>query len=462
MNGQVRALLRSMPFRLTLGLVALFAVVSLLSFVASYVVTERSIIQTMRADLRQDMAGFRAAPNATALAALVEAEARAADPRRLVLNYTTRFGRSYGNSAIARDAEGYHLVSLAQGNPRLTGEYLALTDTLWGGQLTIARSRDEIYALRNVFWNILALSLIPTFAIGLSGGLWFARSSARQVREIGAALDALTTGDLAARVAPGRGWTDDLARIGQKVDQMAASQEASMTAIRQVSSDIAHDLKTPLQRVALHLDELDRQTDLPDAARHLVETARTEVDGMTAIFRSLLQIAQIESGAPHVQFQPVDLAALAHTFCEVYEPTAMDAGKTLGCTTPAPSDCMVRGDRTLLGQVLANLIENAIRHTETGSAINVSVTRDADRVTLAVADNGQGIPPEERDLVLRRLYRLDRSRTTPGSGLGLSLVASIATLHGAELSLTGNDPGLRVALRFQPEDTASPDIRQNH
>jgi len=258
MNGQFRALLRSMPFRLTLGLVALFGLVSLLSFAASYLVTERSITQTMQADLRQDLAGFRAAPNATALAALVEAEAQDADPKRIVLNYTSRFGRSFGNSAIARDADGYHLVSLEQGNPRLTGEYLALTDTLWGGQLTIARSRDEIYALRDVFWNILGLSLVPTFVIGLSGGLWFARSSARQVREIGIALDAMTTGNLSARVSPERGWAADLAGIGAKVDQMAASQEASIIAIKQVSSDIAHDLKTPLQLSLIHISEPPR------------------------------------------------------------------------------------------------------------------------------------------------------------------------------------------------------------
>jgi signal transduction histidine kinase len=454
MNGQFNALLRSMPFRLTLGLVALFAVVSLLSFAASYLVTERSITETMRADLRQDMAGFRAAPNATALAALVEAEARDSDPKRIVLNYTSRFGRSFGNSAIARDADGYHLVSLEQGNPRLTGEYLALTDTLWGGQLTIARSRQEIHALRDVFWNILGLSLIPTFAIGLSGGLWFARSSARQVEEIGTALDALTTGNLSARVAPSHGWTADLAGIGNKVDQMAASQEASITAIKQVSSDIAHDLKTPLQRVAVHLDDLDRQDGLSEATRKLVENATAEVDGMAAIFRSLLQIAQIESGAPNVQFHAVDLRNLAETFCEIYEPTATDAGKTLTCKLQDNTEFLVSGDRTLLGQVLANLIENAIRHTPKGASIAVSVLQDDTNVTLSVVDDGQGIPQSERDLVLRRLYRLDRSRTTPGSGLGLSLVSSIVTLHNAHLTLLDNAPGLSVSIAF-PKTGAS-------
>jgi signal transduction histidine kinase len=176
---------------------------------------------------------------------------------------------------------------------------------------------------------------------------------------------------------------------------------------------------------------------------------------MAAIFRSLLQIAQIESGPSTVPFQPVDLGALAETFCEIYEPTATDAGKTLTCLVPDGTGCVVSGDRTLLGQVLANLIENAIRHTPAAASIAVSLAEDDKQVTLRVTDNGQGIPEPERDLVLRRLYRLDRSRTTPGSGLGLSLVSGILALHGAALALTDNAPGLSVAITF-PKAAPSP------
>lgn len=442
-----RALLRSMPFRLAFLLLALFTAVSLISFGATYLMTVRSMDQTMRDDLRQDMSGFRAAPNANALAALVEAEASVTNPERLALSYVSRGGREFGNSIFARGTDGYLLISLGEGNPRLRGSYLTLTDTLWGGQLTIARNRAEIDALGDVFWNILALSLLPTIVIALSGGLYLAGRSARQVGEIGAALDQMTTGKLSARVAPDQNWTADLLRIGTKVDQMADAQEASVDVIRQVSSDIAHDLKTPLQRVAVHLDDLGRQPALPDDASALVASARAEVEGMASVFVSLLQIAQIESGSPTMQFAPVDLAELARTFVEIYEPAAADSGRSLAFIG-AGTSARILGDRNLLGQALANLIENAICHTPAGANISVALEQNEGAVLLSVTDNGKGIPDDKKALVLRRLYRLDRSRTTPGNGLGLSLVASIAKLHDAALTLLDANPGLRVELGF--------------
>ncbi len=441
-------MLRSMPLRLAGGLVLLFSVVSLLGLLASYVYTQTSFEQTMRADLTQDMAGFRAAPSAAALAALVEAEARSTDPERVVLSYFAPNGRHYGNAVIARDLDGYRILTGLPGQPEITGRYLALATSLHGGQLTVARSRAQIDALRGVFRNILGLSLLPTILIAMSGGLVLARRGSRHVAVIGGTLDALTSGDLDARVGSVRGWPDDLARIGAKVNQMARSLEDTVASLRQVSSDIAHDLKTPIQRVAVHLDELSQSQDLPAAERALVDKALVELDGIASVFHSLLQLAQIESGSPRARFQPVDLAALCRTLCDVYDPSAAENGQTLRCDLPETPVRPVNGDRNLLGQVLANLIENALRHTPSGSTITLALSQTPHHVDLVVSDTGPGIPEDERDLVLRRLYRLDRSRTTPGNGLGLSLVASIAQAHDAVLTLEDADPGLRVTLRF--------------
>ncbi|MEQ3651027.1 MAG: sensor histidine kinase, partial [Hyphomonas sp.] len=165
MKARLAGLWRSMPLRLALLLVLLFTIVSLLSLAASYAVTQRSFEQAIRADLAQDMAGFRAAPGASALARLVEAESRETDPNRLILSYIGPNGRIYGNGAIARDNEGYHIVSIGAARAQYTGVYLTLTDTLYGGLLTIARSRAEITALREVFVNILLVSLLPTVLI---------------------------------------------------------------------------------------------------------------------------------------------------------------------------------------------------------------------------------------------------------------------------------------------------------
>ncbi|MFG6500705.1 sensor histidine kinase [Sulfitobacter sp. 1A13191] len=447
MKARLAGLWRSMPLRLALLLVLLFTIVSLLSLAASYAVTQRSFEQAIRADLAQDMAGFRAAPGAAALARLVEAESRETDPNRLILSYIGPNGRIYGNGAIARDNEGYHIVSIGAARAEYRGVYLTLTDTLYGGLLTIARSRAEITALREVFVNILLVSLLPTVLIALSGGLILARRSKRHVEVIRATLDRLTTGDLAARVAPGPRWSDDLLRIGEAVNQMARAQETSVAALRQVSLDIAHDLKTPIQRVSVHLDDLDRAEATDADLAEPLARARAELDGIAAIFQSLLQLAQVEQGEARAHFASVDLTALCRTMVELYEPAAAEQGKHLLCDLPE-TPVHVTGDRALLGQLLANLIENALRHSGDAEAVEVALKQAAGQVTLTVADGGPGIPAEDRDKVLQRLYRLDRSRGTPGHGLGLALVDGVAKLHGARLELADNAPGLRVVVTF--------------
>ena len=448
MTARLPAILRTTPIRLALVLVAVFSVVSLLSLGATYFITQRSFDQAIRADLTQDMAGFASAPGPRALSQLVEAESRVTDPARLVLSYLGPDLRHYGNAVVARDDEGYHIITDIPDSPQIEGDYMALTASLGGGQLTIARSLDEIAALREVFLRVLGLTLIPTILIALGSGLFIARRSAEHVTTIGRTLDTLTGGRLEARVRPAPNWPPDLATIGARIDTMAAAQQAATAAIRQVSSDIAHDLKTPIQRVAVHLAELAERDTLDPPARQALDKANDELDGIVATFHALLQIAQIETGSPKAGFAPVDLATLAADFCELYEPAAADAGHVLTCENTAP--IRVLGDRGLLGQILGNLIENALRHTPAGTDIRVAVGRDGPDVILSVTDSGPGVPEEERDLVLRRLYRMDRSRTSPGAGLGLNLVASIATLHGATVTLTDAAPGLRIALRFPP------------
>ncbi|WP_102106723.1 sensor histidine kinase [Oceaniglobus roseus] len=445
MSRGILSLARSMPVRLACSLVALFAVVSLASLAASYAVSWNSLDATMREDLRQDMAGFRAAPSALALAALVNAEGKVTDPNRMLLSYFAPNGQHFGNAALTRDENGYHLTQPS--GEGISGQYLALTDDLYGGELTIARSRTEIDDLWLVFRRIVLVSLLPTILVALSGGLWLARRSAAQVEVMENTLERLTSGNLAARVDPAPGWSEDMLQIGRRIDRMAAAQQLTVETLRQVSSDVAHDLKTPIQRVAVRLDDLTRHHGLAPEARALIDDARADLDDVVSVFHALLQIAQVESGTPKSRFAAVDLGTLAETMAELYEPAAADTGHTL--TVTATPGAAVWGGRDLLGQVLANLIENALRHTPEGTAIAVTVTAEADTVRLTVADTGPGIPAAERTAVLQRLYRLDRSRHTPGSGLGLSLVSVVAGLHEAEVTLDDNAPGLVVRLTFR-------------
>ena len=447
MMARFGQLWRSMPLRLAVLLVSLFSIVSLLSLAASYAVTQSSFEQAIRADLAQDLAGFRAAPNARAVALLVKAESRATDPNRLILSYVSPNGQIYGNGAIARDNEGFHIVSLDADRAQYDGAYLSLTEPLFGGLLTIARSRAEIVALGDVFLNILLISLLPTVLIALSGGLILARRSKRHVEVVGGALDAMTTGNLGARVDVGPRWSDDLRQIGGKLNHMAGVQEASVAALKQVSLDIAHDLKTPIQRVSVHLDDLARMTKGGTDQAELVSKAQQELDGIASVFQSLLQLAQVEAGSPKTRFVEVDLTALCQTMVELFEPTAVERGQVLKGYL-AEETMTVTGDRALLGQMISNLIENALRHTPSGTEITVALGAEKGRPRLSVCDTGPGIPVSERANALRRLYRLDRSRNTPGNGLGLSLVDAVATLHGAKFELADNKPGLCTVLRF--------------
>ncbi|WP_127900474.1 HAMP domain-containing sensor histidine kinase [Solirhodobacter olei] len=446
MRLRLPSIRRSTPLRLAGFLLALFACVSLASFGATYLLIRSSLMAGMKDDLQRQMAGFSAAPSASALAALIANQGAVTDPSRMILSYLAPDGQVYGNAALSRGPQGYLQIDLGpgkKGNPR---NYFGLAGNFFGGQLILAESREPLEALGATFLDVLFLSLLPTIIIALGGGLYLARRSDAKVARITATLDRLTAGDLSARVA-GLPRADDLAAIGDGVNRMAAGQEASTEALRQVSADIAHDLKTPIQRLALMLDRLAGQEGLAEPEAELAGRAREEAERIVATFQSLLQIAQIEGGSPKARFGPVDLAEVARTFAEIYEPSAEDSGQSLELALPEGAT-EVSGDRGLLGQALANLIENALRHTPPGSRIFVRVRVEAGGVVLEVADTGPGIPEEERGKVLRRLYRLERSRTTPGSGLGLALVAAIAEVHGAELELGDAAPGLVVRLRF--------------
>ncbi len=424
---------------------ALFAFVSLVSLAATYLIVRDNTEQALRSTLEQEMESFRALPNAAALVTFVRSQARTASPEDRILSYMLPGGLHVGNAALVSQGEGYAAVSLDDDAADIDGDYFALSSNVHGGRMVIALSAEPLEDIQEAFLSVFLFSLIPTTLIVVGGGALLARRSVKRLDRIDATLDRLTTGDYSARVAPMEGREDDLTRIGTRIDTMAAAQEQQISALKQVSADIAHDLKTPIQRVSVLLSQLRDKAGLDQTASDLVDRANEETDGIVKTFQSLLQIAQIEGGSPRKHFEQVDIAALARTICEVYGPTAEETGHDLRCDVP---EALVRvsGNKTLLGQVFANLIENALRHAPTGSGISVSVTQSGGRARITVSDNGPGIPVEERENVLRRLYRLERSRTTPGSGLGLSLVAAIVNMHDGALRLEDNDPGLRVEI----------------
>ena len=231
--------------------------------------------------------------------------------------------------------------------------------------------------------------------------------------------------------------------------------ETSLESLRHVSNDIAHDLRTPLTRLRQRLELAQRQAQSVEEWRSVGAACIGEMDGILETFGALLRIAQIESGAATRNFAAVDLSGLLQTVIEVYEPMAEEKGQRLAAKIS--TGLAAWGDRELLAQMLANIIENAMKHSPVGATIDLAANPTAAAVEVVVRDNGPGIPEAERRHVLDRFYRVEHSRSTPGGGLGLSLVKAIAARHQIAVELGDNKPGLLVALRFPPMTPRAPD-----
>lgn len=443
---QLSRLLRSSPLRQAGLLIAVVAVVTLATLGGAFLKMRGDLQAGLRADLARELAGFDVSATPGALATLVDARARATDPARTIFAFVGDDGRFAGNARVRiSDTE----VTLSEISPRLPlsqAGYVHETRRLSGGVLIVAQSLQPVRQLAETFLGLLVFSLVPTVLISLGLAALIAGRAARRVEALEATLNRIAGGDLAARVEVARG-DDDLVRIGRGLNRMAEKQQAATEALRQVSSDIAHDLRTPLQRIAVLLEDLQETLPEDSRAAGLASRASDQAARAVAVFGSLLQIAQIEGGRPAQRFKPFDLVQIARDMTDLYQPMAEDRGDRFNLHLPA-TPVMVTGDANLVGQALSNLIENALRHAPAGGTLTVSVRPDGRGGVLAVSDTGPGIPAAERDKVLRRLYRLEQSRTTPGHGLGLSLVAAVAALHGAELTLSDNAPGLLVSLRF--------------
>jgi signal transduction histidine kinase len=222
--------------------------------------------------------------------------------------------------------------------------------------------------------------------------------------------------------------------------------QSLMSGLQQVSNDIAHDLKTPLTRLRHRLELVRHRAAGVADYEVAVDQALAECDLTLATFDALLRIAQIEAGTRQSGFKSVDLTGVIQTLSTAYQPVAEECGHVLSFE-PA-GEALIAGDPELLTQMVANLIENAFKHTPPGSSIELRLSRSEGRWRLSVADDGPGIPASHRDEVFQRFYRLDPSRTSAGNGLGLSLVAAVAQLHGADIQLADNDPGLLVEILF--------------
>jgi signal transduction histidine kinase len=315
------------------------------------------------------------------------------------------------------------------------GWIIAARNTAW-----IADSREVL--LQSVSWG-LGLALL--LSIGLA--FYLARKNEERIDRLSRVLAGAAQGDLSLRYKDSHPTNDDVARVAAQVNKMLSQLSQSMESLSQVSTDVAHDLRAPLTRLRTRIEPHYLKPELPKDAREDLQKAMADMDVIVSAFDAVLRLAQIESGSVKIDMKPVDLSQLAHSMHDMLEPVAVEMGDELQLVI-LQSPLVIQGDQDMLSQAIVNLIENAFRHCPSGTQITVISGRDDVGVFVKICDDGPGIPKTEYEKVLRRYYRLEKSRASMGSGLGLSLVSAIVRAHNGTVALHDNAPGLCVTLCF--------------
>jgi signal transduction histidine kinase len=321
-----------------------------------------------------------------------------------------------------------------------------------GHHLLVGRNLTELAKIRVLIRRALRRTVALTLLLGLGGGYVVSRGIAARVNRMNRGSRAILEGDFARRMeVSSRG--DEFDVLARHLNAMLDRIEALMRGMREVIDNIAHDMRKPISRLRNRIEVTLMGARDADAYREALEQSIEDADHVLAMFNALLIIALAESGAPRERFEQIDLARIAHTTAEIYGPAAEEAGLVLD--VHAEDRVPLMGDPHLIAQALANLLDNAVKYAAGTGTVSVEARRKGDRAVLVVADRGPGIPESFREQALERFKRLEESRTTPGIGLGLSLVRAVARLHDASIVLDDNRPGLEITLSFPSSGTRS-------
>ncbi len=314
-----------------------------------------------------------------------------------------------------------------------------------GFELLVARDVHERYETERIFTTALPWSVALMLLLGVVGGGLISRNILSRLDAINRTSRDIVAGDLARRIPVTRAG-DEFDSLAEHLNRMLDRTERLMRGMRDVTDSIAHDLRTPLNRLRNRLESLLAHVDADSAQGREIEAAVGETDRLISTFNALLLIAEAEAGVVREAMTRVDLSAAIAGVAELYEPLAEEKGIALDI---APGGAAaIHGNFSLISQALANLLDNAIKYTPAGGRVRIAVEDRPSGVALSVADTGPGIPEADRARVVERFVRLEESRNSPGTGLGLSLVAAVARLHEAQLELADNAPGLRATLLF--------------
>ena len=466
-TGSLGKLCRTTAFKLSLAYLLVF---TLFAFVTlGYVAwnarraLDSQIISTVEAEINGLSEQYRSA----GLRRLVNiVERRSREPGASLYLVTTPAGeRIAGNvgalPAGALDKPGQRETAYGRSDDADATPHHAIVRlfVLPGGfRLLVGRDVEERSRLRGVIARAFGSSLALIVVLGFSGGWFVARRVLKRVDDMTGTTQSIMAGDLSERLRVA-GTGDELDRLAGNLNAMLDRIGELMAGMREVSDNIAHDLKTPLTRLRNRADEALRGSGSPDELRKALEGVIEESDNLIRVFNALLMIARLEAGSAREAMAEFDAAEVARGVAELYDAAAEESGCPLEVSVEP--NLPVHGNRELVGQALANLLDNALKYStgEEGgptAPVTVSARRADDRVVISVGDRGPGIPKEERGRVLERFVRLEGARTRPGFGLGLSLAAAVARLHGGALILDDNDPGLRVTLSLPARAESAP------
>jgi signal transduction histidine kinase len=454
-------LFRTTTFRLSLTYLALFSAAAIVAIIYIYwnttVLLSRQLNQTIDAELKGLAEQYRAGGLDQLVRTVAERSATPGNSLYLVADSEGR--RLAGNlSAVTPDLwNSLGPVEFVYRRPAAGGveNRLAFANVFRlpsGNRLIVGRDIEDRRELARMVRSAMLWGLGVMAVFGIGGGYWVSRKLLARIDALSDTSRTIMEGDLTGRL-PVNGSGDELDRLAQSLNLMLARIEQLMAGLREVSDNIAHDLKTPLNRLRNRVEAALREPYGDPVYREALERTIEEADGLIKTFNALLSIARIEAGAGGENRESLDVSALLRDVAELYEPVAEERGLVLKADAQAP--IFIRGDRQLLGQAIANLIDNAIKYGTSEAAENgpgaqpeveVSAEAKGSMAEIVVTDRGPGVPASDRERVLDRFVRLEASRSEPGSGLGLSLVAAVARLHGGSLRLEDNEPGLRVIL----------------
>jgi signal transduction histidine kinase len=314
-----------------------------------------------------------------------------------------------------------------------------------GMHLSVADDYDSIEDVRKAWLEASLWSLIAFLFLSLIGGLVLSQQFLKRVDVIRKTAEAIIQGDLRSRI-PIRGTNDNFDLLSDTLNRMLDRIQILMEGARHMANDIAHALRTPLGRLQQRVEVARRAAAGNFACETAIQRVQLETEIIQKTFSALLRISKIEVVARQAGFRDIELSGLFESVCDAYSVAAEEQGTTI--VTKISPLLWTRGDEELLAEMLANLLDNAIRHTPVGTHIEVSLYRVRSKIVATIADDGLGVPEDEREKILQRFYRLKRSAEIEGSGLGLALVAAVAALHGLQLTVENNAPGLRVVLTF--------------